>query len=331
MSAQRTASEAVSAEQIERPVTAKMLSAVCDVGHRHFGERPRRIRRRSGGRTNTVLDFLVSQGRFVFRMHEDPAKVHDYLKEQWAMDAARAAGMPTPRVLEVASLADGRPYMIMERIDGVEARHVTDRMAPLRELGGLAARLHTVRTRGFGPVFDWSHNSLSRHTSWADYLTDGFGAEARLAELQKYRMLTPAQARALQASLCMVARWRKPPVLQHGDLRLKNLIVAPESGRIRALIDWENCLSSPPPPTTGTCRLPCTSLASTRRRLFLEGYGMTPTRFAELVPFLRLLNVLNYSHAVQSAAANKHRERLAWRGKAAVRLRLAGSLELYER
>ena len=324
MSAERTASEAVSAEQVERPVTAKMLRAVCDVGRRHFGERPRRIRRRSGGRTNTVLDFLVSQGRFVFRMHEDPVKVHDYLKEQWAMDAARAAGVPTPRVLEVASLTDGRPYMIMERVDGVEARHLTDRMAPLCEMGSLTARLHSVRTRGFGPVFDWSHNSLSQHTSWVDYLTNGFGAEVRLAELQKHRMLTPAQARALQASLRLAGRWRKPPVLQHGDLRLKNLIVTPQSGRILALIDWENCLSSPPPYWDLSIALH--ELGIDEKEAFLEGYGMTPTRFAELVPFLRLFNVLNYSHAVRSAATNKHHERLAW-----LRLRLAAGLELFER
>ena len=324
MTAERTASEAVSAEQGDKPLTAKMLRAVHDVGRSHFGERPRQVKRCGGGRTNTVLEFQVAKGRFVFRMHDDPRKVHDYLKEQWAMDAARAAGVPTPHVLEVSSLADGRPYMIMERVDGVEARHIADRMAPLRQMGGFAARLHTVRTRGFGHVFDWSHNSLSQQPSWPEYLAKGFDVEGRLAELQKHRMLAAPQVKALQASIRAAVRWRKAPVLQHGDLRLKNLIVDPDNGRIRALIDWENCLSSPAPYWDLSIALH--ELGIDEKEAFLEGYGLKPAEFAALVPFVRMLNVLNYAHSVRSAAEKKNTERLAW-----LRLRLTGALELYER
>ena len=318
-----TASEAVSAEQSDKPLTAKMERAVRDIGRRHFGERPRKIERLGGGRTNTVLGFRVSQGLYVFRMHESAGKVHDYLKERWAMDAARAIGVPTPRVLEVASLDDGRPYMIQERVEGVEARELSDRMAPLREMGGFAARLHTIRTRGFGYVFDWSENLLSQQMSWAGYLASGFDAESRVALLQRHRMVNARQVRALRSSIRTALVWRKTPVLHHGDLRLKNLIVDPDTGRIRAIVDWENCLSSPPPYWDLSIALH--ELGIDEKEAFLEGYGMKPAQFSKIVPFVRMLNMLNYAHAVRSAVEHKQRERLDW-----IRLRLAGGFEIYE-
>ena len=318
-----TASAAVSAENGEKPLTAKMLRAIDDIGHRHFDERPRKVERLGGGRTNTVLGFRVSSGRYVLRMHQCAGKIHDYLKEQWAMDAARAAGVPTAHVLEVASLDDGRPYMIQERIEGVTCRDLIDRMVPLRDMGKFAARLHAVRTRGYGQVFDWSSNELSRRRRWTDYLAHDFDAEGRLASLQKLHMVNSRQARALRISIRVASDWRKTPVLNHGDLRLKNLIVDANTSRVRAVVDWENCLSFPPPYWDLSIALH--ELGVDEKEAFLEGYGMKPAQFAALVPFVRMLNVLNYAHPVQSAHENRQLERLDW-----FRLRLAAGLELYE-
>ncbi|WP_245433814.1 phosphotransferase [Methylocystis hirsuta] len=41
----------------------------------------------------------------------------------------------------------------------------------------------------------------------------------------------------------MVRRWDPSPVLNHGDMRLKN-VVADASGAITAVIDWECCASN---------------------------------------------------------------------------------------
>ena len=114
--------------------------------------------------TNSVFELKVSQGEFIVRTHQNPTKINDYLKERWAMDAARAAGVPTPRVLEVGNLADGRPYMIAEHVHGTEGRVAPDRLAVLEALGRAAALVHKVPTRGFGTVFDWSGNTLPATT-----------------------------------------------------------------------------------------------------------------------------------------------------------------------
>lgn len=295
---------------------------VLSVARHHFGEPARQLAECGGGLTNAVYRFKVSQGEFVARTHEDSTKFQDYLKEQWAMDAARAVGVPTPRVLEVGSFADGRPYMISERVHGIEGRLAPKRLDLLEQMGQAAAKLHTVRTHGFGSVFDWSTNTLSKHGTWAGYLAKGFGTKARIDILARQRMLTPKQAHWLEHSMAAFARCREPPVLHHGDLRLKNVIVDPASGRIAALIDWEGCASMPGP--AWDLSLALHDLGIDGKEAFLRGYGIKRRRYLESLDAVRCFNMLNYAHAVGAAAVKKDKERLAW-----LRVRLAGQLDLF--
>ncbi len=294
---------------------------VLEVARRHFGESARRVTERGGGLTNAVYELKTSQGGFIVRTNEDATKINDYLKEQWAMDAARAAGVPTPRVLEVGNFADGRAYMVAEHIEGVEGRLAADRLGTLEQLGRAAARLHGIRTQGFGTVFDWSSNRLSRNASLALFLADDFDVERRLATLVQQRVVSKRQATSLRKTTEQMGRWKKPPVLQHGDLRLKNVIVDPKNGRIAALIDWEQCRSLPGPAWDLSIGLH--DLGVDEKEAVLAGYGMAPKDFAQVLPFVRCFNMLNYAPTVRRAAEKKDKDRLAW-----LRLRLAGELDL---
>lgn len=238
------------------------------------------------------------------------------------MDAARAAGVPTPLVLEVGNFPDGRPYMVSENVHGVDARDTPGRLAVVEALGQATAKLHTIRTRGFGTVFDWSSNQLSRHDSWAAWLDDGFDVERRLKTLAQQRMLDAAQLRELRRIAATMRRWRKAPVLHHGDLRLKNVLVDPQNERIAAVIDWETCSSSPAP--FWDLSLALHDLGVDAKEAFLAGYGMKPKAFEAMLPFIRFFNVLNYEGSVRRAAAKKDRARLD-----GLRLRLKGGLDLH--
>ena len=295
---------------------------VRQVAERHFGEKPRAVVEKGGGLTNAVYEFRVAKGTFIVRSHRDATKINDYLKEQWAMDAARAAGVPTPHVLEVGNFADGRPYMICERAAGIEGRLADDRPAVLRELGRLAARLHRVRTRGYGHVFDWSSNRLSRHETWADWLRHGFDVERRLGVLCRHRVLSAAQAVTLRRTGNEIARWRRRPALQHGDLRLKNVFVDPRTTKISSLIDWDSCASTPGP--AWDLSLALHDLGIDEKEALLAGYGLTASAHTALLPTMRFFNVLNYAQAVESAARQRRRDALE-----RLRLRLAGAYDLY--
>ena len=296
---------------------------VLEVARHHFGESARRVTERGGGLTNAVYELKTSQGAFIVRTHEDPTRINEYLKEQWAMDAARAAGVPTPEVLEVGNFADGRPYMVAEHTAGIEGRQAPGRLETLEQLGHAAKALHGIRTHGYGQVFDWSSNRLSRHASMAEFLAQGFDVEKRIGVLVQQRMLGKPQAAFLRRTAAEMARWKKPPALQHGDLRLKNAIVDPKTGRLAALIDWDECRSMPG--AAWDLSVALHDLGVDEKEAFLAGYGMKAKDYAALLPYVRCFNVLNYADAVRGAAADRKKpERLAW-----LRLRLAGELDLY--
>ena len=296
---------------------------VGELTRRHFGEQKTRIVARGGGLSNSVYEVRVKEGDFIVRTHEKPTKFNDYLKERWAMEAARAAGVPTPRVLEVDNAADGRPYMISEKVHGVDGRMGPRRIELVEARGRAAAQLHKVPTRGFGPIVDWSGNMLSRHESWRHWLGEGFEVERRLGVLLKHRVIDARQAGRLRRRAAEMARWRKRPVLHHGDLRLKNAIVDPDSGRLLAVLDWENCISAPAP--FWDLSLALHDLGVDEKEAFLAGYGMKPHAATAAMPYVRLFNILNYAHAVESAARKGRPEQLE-----RFRLRLAGGLDLYD-
>lgn len=112
-----------------------------------------------------------------------------------------------------------------------------------------------------------------------------------------------------------------PPVLHHGDLRLKNAIVAPEDGVLQALIDWEDCLSAPAPYWDLSIALH--DLGPDEREAFLDGYGMSPAGFERAASCVRALNLLNYAAALERALQAGERERVAW-----MRTRLRGAFDM---
>lgn len=287
---------------------------------RHLGRRARRLERVHGGLNNTVFEAAHRDGRFVVRIAPSAARLDTFLKEQWCVRSAEEAGVPVPRILEAGVVAD-RAFMISLSVPGIAATHHPDRTRIVRRMGELLARLHTVRTRGFGHTFDWSPNVLSRHASWARYLERELDVDGRLAILARHRMLAPEQLARLRRLWRTIARARVAGVLNHGDMRLKNLIVD-KRGEVRAVLDWEACISSAGPAWDLSIALH--DLAIDDKEALLQGYGVAPARFARLAPVLRAFNGINYAPYVHQAAAAGDRERLAF-----YRLRLAGALDLY--
>ena len=298
------------------------LRLVQEVALNHFGTRARRIARCGGGLTNAVFTFQVAQGSFIVRSHEDATRIGAYLREQWATDAARAAGLPVPRVLEVGNLADGRPYLIAERIEGIDGRLVPQRLQLLQALGTAAARLHGVHTHGLGTVFDWSANRLSRHAGWASWLEHGFCVERRLRVLLRHRMLDERAVERLRRTAGTLAKLRRRPCLQHGDLRLKNVLADPESGKLAAIIDWDACISLPPPYWELSIALH--DLGPDEKEAFVAGYGLRPKAFEAQLHGIRFFNLLNSADAVEAAAASRDKATLE-----RLRSRLRGNLDLY--
>jgi hygromycin-B 4-O-kinase len=111
------------------------------------------------------------------------------------------------------------------------------------------------------------------------------------------------------------------PVLNHGDLRLKN-VIADEGGKILAIIDWEKATSNVAPHWDLSIALH--DLGIDQKQQFIEGYGIAPKRLADIAPYIKAFNLLNYAEAIGSAIKSKNKPELA-----KLSTRLSGDLDLY--
>lgn len=290
------------------------------IGH-HLGGGAHRVRARGGGATNHVYEVAHPEGSFIVRLTLDPARIHDFQKEQWAIARAREVGVPVPQVLEVGNQPGPFAYMVSLLARGEEASHHPRRSEVLERLGALAARIHGVATTGWGSTFDWSQNQLSRCGSWEEYLERELALEARLETLATHGGVEDGRLRRMRARLREIGQLAGAPRLNHGDLRLKN-VLADAGGRITALIDWEFATSNAAP--FWDTSLALHDLSIDEKHAYLAGYGLDAARLAGIAPHLKALNLLNYAPYLQRAvdagdAAQVER----------CRMRLGGALDLY--
>ena len=285
----------------------------------HHFDGAKQVKYLSGGLTNFVFSFRSKDGDFVIRISPDPQRLGPFIKEQWANAKAKEAGIPVAEILEVGSEMIGFPYMVNRAIEGSDATHHPKRLEILKELGRLGAKINSIRTKGFGQSFDWSDNKLSRNSTFKDWLYGEYDADGKVDLLAKHKLITPDRSRLLKKIFKESASSRVRPVLNHSDLRLKN-VIADDEGRIKALIDWEGCTSNIAP--AWELSLALHDLGPDETQYFLEGYGIKAKKLEESMPLIRAFNITNYATAVEKVAKDKklfdH-----------YRLRLNGMLDLY--
>src|SRR5215208_2518373 len=118
------------------------------------GLRPTKVAEETEGLTNQVFRADTGKGSFIVRLGLDADKLDVYERERAVIDRVRAVGVPVAEVIAVG-LARERPFMVARRVPGEAALHHPRRPDILVEVGRLAARIHTVRTTGYGPSFGW--------------------------------------------------------------------------------------------------------------------------------------------------------------------------------
>jgi len=296
-------------------------SAAADVLEHHFGKRPARVKRLTGGLNNDVFEGRIGRDDFIVRISDDAAKLQTFIKEQWAVRQARRVRVPTPEILEVGNIVINKPYMISSKVDGIDATRWPHRLETALEMGSYAAKINSITTHGFGAVFDWSRNTLSKNKSWKQFLEDELKIDERLDLLAERRLMKRKHLKKLRDNIDELRRWRGRPALTHGDIRFKN-VVLDESGKIRAILEWENCTSNLAPQWELSIALH--DLCIDEKEAFLEGYGISPREYGRLSGAIKTLNILNYFGAIEDAIATKNRRRLEQ-----LRARLHGAFDLH--
>jgi aminoglycoside phosphotransferase (APT) family kinase protein len=286
----------------------------------HFGAPPLRLVGQEGGLSNHVFLVKHKEGDLVVRLSSNPTRINAYIKEQWAVAKAKELKVAAPEILEVGNQVIPFPYMISRRAEGSKATFHPRRLEILCELGSIAARINAIRTTGFGTTFDWSNNQLSLNGSWEEFLTKELDIENRCKILSKRNMLSRPQIKKLSGILRAAGKKRVRPSLNHGDLRLKNVLVNQE-GAIKAILDWEDCISLLP---VWELSVALHDLSIDEKQGFLEGYGLKQPQIVEMAPIIRALNVINYAPEIERLAEAKDLAKLEQ-----YRTRLGGALDLY--
>lgn len=284
----------------------------------HFGG-VKQVKYLSGGLTNFVFSFSSKDGDFVIRISPDPQRLNLFIKEQWANSKAKQEGIPVAEILEVGSEMIEFPYMVTRAIEGSDATHHPKRLDILKELGRLGSKINSIRTKGFGQSFDWSDNKLSKNSTFKDWLYGEYDAERKVDFLAKHKLISPDRSKRLKRIFKESASSKARPMLNHSDLRLKN-VIADEDGKIKALIDWEGCTSNIAP--AWELSLALHDLGPDEAQFFLDGYGIKPRKLEESIPLIRAFNIANYATAAEQVSKDK-------KVLEHYRLRLSGLLDLY--
>lgn len=300
--------------------TAQEEAAAREIMAHCLGESDPKLERQEGGLSNCVFEATSANGRVVIRMGQADKRAAAFAREHRSIRRAAEAGVPVPRVIAQGEHA-GWAYVIAHKAAGQPATDHPQRLDILQKLAGLAAeRIHTIPTRGFGAEFSFD-GVCGDGTAWQSWLEQGLKAADRLRQLCLHAVITEDQRDTFLETLEALEEWSGQSVLNHGDLRLKNVLVDSEA-RITALLDWEMCLSTIGPHWDLSIALH--DLSIDQKEAFIQGYGLTPEEVREFSPVWRLYNALNYAPELERIVESDDREALD-----RLRNRFSGSLDLY--
>jgi aminoglycoside phosphotransferase (APT) family kinase protein len=183
----------------------------------------------------------------------------------------RETTIPVPEVYGFVDQHDEypAPFYLLERVDGVNVEGNPDRLTAaarervVREAGENLAALHALgtlpRVGGVGvtdgdlAVIDGEHGPVDDLREWVRAgveqalaaLEDGTYFPDLAADPQRFADLVPALRAELDDRLDALSEPAAPRYC-HWDYRYGNLLVDPETGETRAVLDWANLTAAEP-------------------------------------------------------------------------------------
>jgi aminoglycoside phosphotransferase (APT) family kinase protein len=219
---------------------------------------------RGGGKRRYVLRLTPPGAR--------PAGPADVARQGRIMAALNARGLPVPAIPAVSSepVVDGRPFVLMEMIDGDRIELVAPREKPLEVAASAVEVLHRLHAV---PV-----------------ATTGIGEEEPMplaGEMMRWAWLMERAApdltsRAGELGLLLAEKVpaERPPTLVHGDYHMGNLLF--HGSQVAAVLDWEIAQIGQP-----LLDLACLCVMVARKR-FEGGTAPGGTIDLEIGDFIRL-------------------------------------------
>jgi aminoglycoside phosphotransferase (APT) family kinase protein len=173
------------------------------------------------------------------------ASAHDVEREHRILSSLQESPVPSPGVLGLCTEPDvsDAPLLAMEYVDGVvvDGVRVAETLPPGRRrrigfaLVDALAAIHDV---------DLERTRLSGLSSHAPYAQRQLKRWQRQWQSSRTRELPDIDE--LSERLWAAVPPQRELTLVHGDFHLRNVVVAPFTGRVRAVLDWELCTLGEP-------------------------------------------------------------------------------------
>ena len=259
------------------------------------------------GIVNQVCAVETESRKVVVRMNHAEA-YPSYIKEQWCIGQAAAAGIPGPEVLSVG-ITDETAYMIQAFVDGDNG---LDSEAPRsdiwRQLGEYARRIHEIPVKGYGenlidPVRGefQSPAHAGSDGSWSGYVQYNINSLTEDDRLIELGVVTQSKSRSVRMLFEHVKQKNFRFGLNHGDISLKNTIVN-QAGQV-ILLDWGNAEVGAVPHGTVMQLMQSRMLGLEEGpdaegfQAFLDGYGIGAEDLADMRPvlLLRAFDILRWA------------------------------------
>lgn len=157
-----------------------------------------------------------------------------------ALSLLEGTDLPVPRLVGNGALPDGRPWLVMSRVDGElpdDAGRPAHELSPVlaREMGAAAAQLHAAPgPPGFGNWTTQPKSIVELDLARTEVLI-GMAERLDAVPLRERNAL----AADLASSRPVLATAPERAVLAHRDMQPRNVLVGPD-GRLTGLIDFES-------------------------------------------------------------------------------------------
>ena len=281
------------------------------------------------GCVNKTFRVVLATQRVIIRMSERDGALDEYCKERWCLEQAAALGVPVPSVVSVGQ-SEENAYIIQSYIAGDDG---IDSHAPKpglwRQLGKYARLIHSIPVHGIGIRLSDVTQGDARE-SWLRCLESNIESLTENDPLIKLKVLTQPQSILMREIFADLRRREFTFGLNHGDISLGNIIVD-KRGKVH-LLDWGSAEAGIVPHCDLVEILMMNMLkgdpSDAELRAFLDGYGISPAEFKQMMPELEsLLSLWSVDHlrvAIESNAEDLNT--LVFRAKLSVSHLLRGQV-----
>lgn len=216
---------------------------------RAAGSLPKSMTRIIKGHDHEVYDVITVFGsRVIVRIAHQTE--HRLEAERWALNAARAYGVPTPRVLLLEQTEyKGKLLMICieEKMPGRSLNELIDAgedaSALIPQLGEMLGHIHSVKTEGFGYL---QPDGKGWDIPWREIMLDLVDEKEHLLTAARKELVSE---QAIETGLKILTKRANLyecdlPVLNHGDFIPTHILV--ENNQITGIIDMQQCSGNHP-------------------------------------------------------------------------------------